>query len=74
MMYDVIGYRWKVYYDSTLLHEDDEVFDTEEEAEEEAQSYIESKMRDYEIDGAEYDEDSFTAVIIDEYEDEEFIY
>lgn len=73
-MYDVIGYRWKVYYDSTLLHEDDEVFDTEEEAEEEAQSYIESKMRDYEIDGAEYDEDSFTAVIIDEYEDEEFIY
>lgn len=74
MVTNTIGYRWKVYYDSTLLHEDDEVFDTEEEAEEEAQSYIESKMRDYEIDGAEYDKDSFATVIIDEYEDEEFIY
>lgn len=66
MITNIIGYRWKVYYDSTLLHEDDEIFDTEEEAEEEAQSYIESKMRDYEIDGAEYDEDSFSTVIIDE--------
>lgn len=66
----VVGYRWKVYYDSTLLHEDDEVFDTEEEAEEEAQYYVESKMRDYEIDGAEYDENSFSTVIIHEYEND----
>lgn len=66
MITNIIGYRWKVYYDSTLLHEDDEIFDTEEEAEEEAHMYIESKMRDYEIDGAEYDEDSFSTVIIDE--------
>lgn len=66
MITNIIGYRWKVYYDSTLLHEDDEIFDTEEEAEEEAHMYIESKIRDYEIDGAEYDEDSFSTVIIDE--------
>jgi len=66
----VVGYRWKVYYDSSLLHEDDEVFEEEDDAYEEARSYIESKIKDYEVDGSEYDEDSFCIVIIDEYENE----
>lgn len=63
-------YKWKVYYDSTLLHEDDELWEDEEDAYEEARSYIESKIKDYEVDGSEYDEDSFCIVIIDEYENE----
>lgn len=70
----VVGYRWKVYYDSSLLHEDDEVFEEEDEAYEEAQSYIESKIRDYEVDGAEYDEDSFCICIIDEATNNEIVY
>ena len=66
-------YRWKVFYETTLLHEDYDWYDTEEEADEEARSYIESKMGDYEIDGVEYDENSFATVIVDD-EGNETIY
>lgn len=59
------GYRWKVYYETTLLHEDDEEWETEDEAYEEAKAYVESKIDDYEIDGVEYDEDAFCIVVID---------
>lgn len=59
-------YRWKVYYDSTLLHEDEELWEDADDAYDEARSYIESKIKDYEVDGAEYDDDSFGIVIIDE--------
>lgn len=70
----VVGYRWKVYYDSSLLHEDEKIWEDEEDAYDEAQSYIESKIKDYEVDGAECDEDSFCIVIIDEYENDETVY
>ena len=58
--------RWKVYYETTLLHDDEEIYETEEEAYEEAKAYVESKIADYEIDGAEYDEDEFCIIVIDE--------
>ena len=59
-------YKWKVYYDSTLLHEDEELWEDEEDAYDEAKSYIESKIQDYEVDGIEYDENIFDIEIIDE--------
>ena len=68
-----MSYTWKVLYETTLLHEDDSWYDTEEEADEEARSYIESKIADYEIDGADYDKDSFATVIVDD-EGNETIY
>lgn len=67
-------YKWKVYYDSTLLHEDEELWEDEEDAYDEAESYVESKINDYEMDMAEYDKDLFSIIIIDEYEDDEIIY
>lgn len=65
-------YRWKVYYDSILLHEDEELWEDEDDAYDEARSYIESKIKDYEVDGAEYDDDSFGIVIIDEKERKDY--
>lgn len=59
------GYRWKVYYETTLLHDDEEVYETEDEAYEEAKSYVESKIDDYEVDGVEYDEDEFCVIVVD---------
>ena len=67
-------YKWKVYYDSTLLHEDEELWEDEDDAYDEARSYIESKIQDYEIDGAEYDEGSFCICIIDETTNNEIVY
>lgn len=58
------GYRWKVYYETTLLHEDSDNYETEDEAYEEAVSYVESKIADYDVDGADYDEDAFSIIVI----------
>ena len=43
-------YRYKVWMDGCCLHEDDG-FDTEEEATEEAQAWIEDIMDDWEMEG-----------------------
>lgn len=59
------GYRWKVYYETTLLHDDEEVYETEDEAYEEAKAYLESKIDDYEVDGVDYDEDEFCIIVVD---------
>ena len=71
----IIGYSYKVYYGSTLLYEDEEeVFNTEEEAREEAESYIEMKIDDWKYDGAwsDWDDrDQFDVEIIYVIEDEE---
>ena len=63
-------YKWKVIYESTILHEDDEWWEMEDEAYEEAKAYVETKINEYEIDGAEYDKDAFCIVIVDENGDE----
>lgn len=58
------GYRWKVYYETTLLHEEYEDYEDEDEAYEEAKLYVESKTRDYDVDGVDYDEDAFCIIVI----------
>lgn len=58
------GYRWKVYYETTLLHEDSDSYETEDEAYEEAVAYVESKKADYDVDGADYDENEFCIIVI----------
>lgn len=59
-------YKWKVMYECTLLHEDNEEWETEDEAYEEAKAYVETKINEYEIDEAEYDEDAFCIIVVDE--------
>ena len=58
------GYKWKVYYETTLLHEDSDSYVSEDEAYEEAVSYVESKMAEYDVDGADYDETEFCIIVI----------
>ena len=71
----IIGYSYRVYYGNTFLHEEeDEVFDTIEDAMEEAESYIEMKIDDWKCDGAwnDWDDrDQFDVEIIDVLGDEE---
>ena len=73
----IIGYSYKVYYGSTMLHDSldhDEYYDTEEEAREEARDYIKYKRNDWENDGAwteDDSEDDFDIVIEDIIDDEE---
>ena len=63
-------YKYKIYYDGGLLCDSSEMnegytFETEEEAKEDAEMEIESRIADWEIDGCEYDKELFE-VIIDE--------
>ena len=51
----IIGYSWEVWYEGSCLHEDNEIFDTEEEARHFAREYCEDKIVDWENDGAELD-------------------
>ena len=56
-------WRYDVYYDGGWLHEDVD-FETEEDAKEDAQIYIDGKIDDWEADGVEW-EDLF---VIETYE------
>lgn len=56
------GYTYEVWYGSQLLHQD-EGFETEEDAREEAESYRDTKIKEYDIDGAEYDINEFAIEI-----------
>ena len=47
-------WKYDVYYDGGWLHED-EGFETEEDAKEEAQLYIKGKIEDWEADGVEWE-------------------
>lgn len=51
----ITGYKYEIWYGGSCLHEDDEVFDTEEEAREEAEEYCKSIIERWEIDGSELD-------------------
>ena len=74
----IIGYTYELWYDGTLIHEDDEVFDTEDDANEDAQFYIEQRIEEWEVEDAwhpetgEDSEDLFDVVINDVYEKEEW--
>lgn len=54
-------YYYEVWYGVQMLHTDSG-FETREEAIEEAEMYRDSKINDYEIDGAEYELSEFTIV------------
>ena len=53
----IIGHKWKLYYGGTLLHEDDELFDTEEEARQAGEEAIDDKIAEWSLDGAWHDYD-----------------
>jgi hypothetical protein len=57
MMREIIGYKYEVLYDGHTIHEDDEVFDTEEEAREESEFYIQEKVDDWIIEDAWHPEE-----------------
>lgn len=48
-------WRYDVYYDGGWLHEETD-FESEEEATEEAQAYINGKIEDWEADGVEWED------------------
>ena len=48
-------WKFDVYYDGGWLHEETD-FDSEEEAMEEAQAYINGKIEDWEADGVEWED------------------
>ena len=51
-------YKYNVYYDGEWLHEDIG-WNTEEDANDDANCYIEGKIADWEADGVEYDKELF---------------
>lgn len=53
---EVIGYKYEVSYDGCVIHSDDEIFDTEKEAYEEAGIYIEQQINDWKIEDAWHEE------------------
>ena len=72
----IIGYNFDLYYASALIHEDDEIFDTEEEAREWANELIDDKIAQWVLDGAWHPEDGdnrdeFDIVINDVVDEEE---
>ena len=68
-MDEIIGYKWEVYYDSTLIHEDDNVYEDEEEAIDEASEYVADKIKQWQLDGGWHEGDdsidNFDIVIVD---------
>ncbi len=72
-METIIGYRWKLYYDTCILHEEDEVYDTEEEAKAEAQEEIQSRISEWKMENAwntEYDSEKLFDIVIIEVTEE----
>lgn len=72
----ITGYKYEVWYSGSCLHEDDEVFDTEEEAREEAEEWCRGRLEQWEGDGATLDgtelEDLYDGIVIEEvFEDDE---
>ena len=59
----IIGYTWEVWYSGSCLHEDDEVFDTEEEATEEAKAFCKDRLAQWESDGFQLDGDEMEDLI-----------
>lgn len=55
-------YKYNLYYDGGWLKEESG-FDTEDEAREEAESEIESRIEYWEAEGTEYDRDLFSAEV-----------
>ena len=64
----IVGYTYDVNYDGGWIHSSDDRFDTEEEAREDAEIYIDTKIAEWDFDGAWHENDSrnyFKVAIID---------
>ena len=57
-MQKIVGYNWELYYDSTLLHEDFDVYETEEDAKEAAEYEINECIETWKIEDAWHEWDS----------------
>ena len=72
----IVAYSYEVYFDGNWIHSSDDRFDTENEAREDAEGYIDLKITEWKADNAWHEDDSrddFSVDIIDviESEDEE---
>ena len=59
----IIGYKWEVWYSGSCLREDDEVFDTEEEAIAEATGFCKDRIEQWKLDGANVEDDDLDELI-----------
>ena len=70
----IAGYRFKIYYGETLIHEDDTIYEEESDAKQAGAEYMDDKILQWESDGSWTKEDNkefFDIVIIDEIKDKE---
>ena len=68
----IVSYSYEIYFNNNWIHSSDEEFNTEEEAREDAESYVEQKIEEYKADGAWFEDDSkedFYVDIIDNIEE-----
>ena len=59
-------FKYKLYYDGGFLQDSADLgytFESEEEAQEDAEMEIESRISDWEIDGVEYERELFEVII-----------
>ena len=59
-------FKYKLYYDGGFLRDSAGLgytFESEEEAQEDGEMEIESRITDWEIDGCEYDKELFEVII-----------
>ena len=59
-------FKYKLYYDGDFLRDSADLgytFESEEEAQEDAEMEIESRISDWETDGCEYDKELFEVII-----------
>ena len=59
-------YKYKLYYDGGFLRDSEYLgytFESEEEAQEDAEMEIKSRISDWEIDGVEYERELFEVII-----------
>ena len=67
-MEEIIGYKWRLYYGTTLLRESDEIYDTEEEARAAAKEESEDRIEYWKSEGSwhGYDTDEDFDIVIEE--------
>ena len=59
-------FKYKLYYDGGFLQDSADLgytYETEEEAQEDVEMEIESRISNWEIDGCEYDKELFEVII-----------
>lgn len=66
----IAGYTWEVWYNGSCLHDDEEIFDTEEEATFYAKEFCKDRLVQWESDGVELDgselEELIAGIVVEE--------